>query len=446
MTNAAARTRNLARVLERVLEGGTLTRGDLVDQTGLSKASVARLVAELEQAGLVEGRGIDPAAGPGRKSTGLGVPSSFGHVLGFSLGLRSSHVVALDLSGRTLGTRLEMTPAFTSGEEARAWVVEFLSRFESSLKAGGAPLRVRIALPGRVRDGALLAPLASPLAGLTTGESGSAPEPATANSGTAGATRSAEVAGPPEFAAVAQSGVEGSSIGDVIESERIVVDRVPDALVAAIGARLAAPVDLVTDADMALAGSRALGRVRPDASAVLFTLSTALTVATSTRAGTLQPRTAAFGDYASLPLIVSGDPLAANLTFGSVLSARGISDFASSRGIELSRIEDLWLSEKPEIVRVRQLFREALEAAILVAVTTTDPEVCVITGRLAPLVAVVLPELRAGLAARLTEVPELVVPGKDDKGLTTALGSAHSALAIERTRFANRVRTGELLG
>ena len=109
MTNSAVRTRNLAILLERLLDGGTMTRADLSGVTGLSKATVARLVTELELAGLIETREIAPGVGPGRRSTGRGVPSSAGHVLGFSFGLHSSHVVALDLSGRTVGTCLLYT-------------------------------------------------------------------------------------------------------------------------------------------------------------------------------------------------------------------------------------------------------------------------------------------------------------------------------------------------
>ncbi len=72
ITNSAVRTRNLAMLLDRLLDGGTITRADLVKVTGLSKATVARLVTELELAELIETREINPAEGPGRRSRGLG--------------------------------------------------------------------------------------------------------------------------------------------------------------------------------------------------------------------------------------------------------------------------------------------------------------------------------------------------------------------------------------
>ena len=142
MTNAPARVRNLAHAFERLLEGGTMTRGDLMAATGLSKATVARLVTELEEAGFVEERWIDPSEGPGRRASGLGVPRALGHVLGLSLGLRSSHAVALDLAGRTVGSRLEPTPEFSEGDDEVLsfsqveWFLDFVSKIPLPVMVG----------------------------------------------------------------------------------------------------------------------------------------------------------------------------------------------------------------------------------------------------------------------------------------------------------------------
>lgn len=383
MINSAVRTRNLAILLERLLDGGTMTRADLSGVTGLSKATVARLVTELELAGLIETREIDPAVGPGRRSTGLGVPSSAGHVLGFSFGLHSSHVVALDLSGRTVGTKLERTPAFEGAEQATAWAKSLVAGLVHSLDGCGVPLRLCIALPGRVREGVPISLLPEPLTAISDG------------------TFSAELEG--------ALGVETM---------------------------------LETDADMALAGVTSLGYVDPGEAAVLFTLSTALTVSTRTRLGLVQARTSAFGDFAALPVTIAGSGGdSATVPVGSLLSVRGITEYTASSGIALERTSELWFGEDPAIVRVRQAFTAALESAILVAAITTDPDTCVLTGRLAPLVSVVLPDLRERLTNRLADPPTLLVPGADDNGLTTALGAAHTALEIARTQFVDRVRS-----
>ena len=385
MTSAAVRRRSLALVLERLLARGTATRGSLERETGLSKATVARLVADLERAGLAEPRELAAAGRPGRPSTGLAVPRALGHVVGLSLGLRSAYAVALDLAGGEAGSRLEATPDPLAARSALAWAAGFVA---AAAEGDGPLLGVCVALPGRVRDGRPLAPLPAPLAEA--------------------------------------SGVLTS-----------------DALTEATGV----PWTLATDADMALAGATARERVEPDASAVLFTMSTALTVATRTRLGTLEARTAALGDFAALPLPLPGrggpgggpGPLA----LGDLLSVRGLQRHGAALGIDLSDPAVLWTGSGPLVARIRDEYAEALCAAIRVAAVTTDPEVCVLAGRLAPLAAAVLPALRRRLAAVLDDPPRLVVADGDDSGRTTATGAARTALDLEQRRLVGRVREGE---
>ena len=401
MTNAPARVRNLAHAFERLLEGGTMTRGDLMGVTGLSKATVARLVTELEEAGLVEARWIDPVEGPGRRASGLGVPSALGHVLGLSLGLRSSYAVALDLSGRTVGSRVEATPAFSKDDDIAVWASKLLGGLVATLEGCGPLLRVCVALPGRVRDGAAISPLPAPLASL--------------------AHETSDATG------------------------RLASPTFAPALEEALGA----PVMLATDADMALAGVTSRGFLEAETSAVLLTLSTALTVSTRTRLGVVQARTSALGDYAMLPLVLPHDLDAgrdsppAGLRLGSLLSVRGLTEFVAAQGVEVADLAELWQRESPEIRRVRRAFAEALVAAILVAAVTTDPETCVLTGRLAPLASIVASEVQARLDAMLERAPRVIVPGVDDNGLTTALGSAEVALRLERARLVRQLAGGE---
>lgn len=383
MTNAAARDRSLAAVLERLLAAGTSTRSALIAETGFSKATIARLVLELEELGLAEIREAAPADRPGRKSHGIGVPRALGHTVGLSLGLRSSHAVALDLAGREVGRLHEPTPTFAHAEEAVTWATDFVRGFSASLGGAGPQLGLSLALPGRVRDGVPISALPAPLAPL----SGHAFKHALADA-------------------------------------------------------LGMPILLESDADMALAGVTSRGLVAPEASAVLLTMSTVLTTATRTRGGLIEPRSAALGDVGALPLVISSAPVRA----GALLSVTGMRAHASRIGIGLERTEDLWTVESAEVVRLRRDFTEAVTAAILVAAVSTDPEVCVLTGRLALLAARVAPEVRRALSDALDDPPRLIVTGQDDNGMTTATGSAHMALAIEQRRLVDRVRAGEPAG
>jgi predicted NBD/HSP70 family sugar kinase len=387
MTNAAARSRSLALAFERLLAEGTTTRARLVEQTGLSKATVARLVVDLEREGLAEAQQVDSDGRPGRRSTEIGVPRALGHTVGLSLGLRSCHAIALDLAGRKVGRRLVPTPDFDDADQAVAWAAEFIAGFSSTLDGCGPLLHLGVALPGRVRDGV-------PISAL--------PEPLTVLAGHPFRERLVEALGVPGL--------------------------------------------LASDADMALAGVTSLGYLEPETSAVLFTMSTVLTVATRTRLGVVEARSSALGNFAALPLALPDEgpgAAAAPPSLGSLLSVSGISEHARVLDIELESTSRLWTSEAPEMKLLRGRFAAALAAAILVAAITTDPEACVLTGRLARLAAAVQPELARILENALDEPPRLVVTGDDDNGLTTALGCAHTALALEQRRFVDRVREGE---
>jgi predicted NBD/HSP70 family sugar kinase len=62
------RRHNLGAVLERLHLSGPLSRSELVGSTGLNRSTVADLLAELADLGLVEERPGAPASGPGRPS------------------------------------------------------------------------------------------------------------------------------------------------------------------------------------------------------------------------------------------------------------------------------------------------------------------------------------------------------------------------------------------
>ena len=388
MTNASAHARSLARVLECVIRQGTITRAAIAATTGLSKATVARLVIDLKRLGLIETQSRKTSASgqperPGRKPSELGVPSSVGHVIGLSLGLRSSHIVALDLSGQEQTTRLEATPPFRDQKQAMRWIADFITNVSSSLDASGPLLRINIALPGRVRDGLPISTLPEPLNVLS-----------------------------------------GQRVMEQLEST------------------LGLPVILATDADMALAGVTSLGYIEAETAAVLFTMSTMLTVATRTEMGMIEARTASLGDFAALPPLVVGS-VDEPVSVGTLLSVRGLLDYATRHGVSVSSPAELRNHEDPNIEFVRTSFAGALEGAIRVAAITADPEVCVLTGRLASLASSVLPELQCRLSRSLEHPPRLVVTGDDDNGLTTGRGSARTALALEQRRLVDEVREGE---
>src|SRR4051794_18251187 len=100
--NPTSRDYNKASVLDVVLSRAPLTRNELIELTGLSKATVSRAVEELRADGFIVNGRVDEVTGRGRRSTNLDVPATTGHVVGISFGVQSTCVLVADLRGREL--------------------------------------------------------------------------------------------------------------------------------------------------------------------------------------------------------------------------------------------------------------------------------------------------------------------------------------------------------
>ncbi|MDU0313113.1 ROK family transcriptional regulator [Phycicoccus sp. M110.8] len=150
--NPTSRDHNKAAVLDVVLSRAPLTRTEVMEQTGLSKATVSRAVEELRADGFVVDGGLDDATGRGRRSTYLDVPDTAGHVVGVSFGAQDTCVLAADLRGRDIGRVLRPTVEHHDAAAAARWLVDMVGDVTKGAKG---PLReVVVAVPGRVRSGA----------------------------------------------------------------------------------------------------------------------------------------------------------------------------------------------------------------------------------------------------------------------------------------------------
>jgi predicted NBD/HSP70 family sugar kinase/biotin operon repressor len=149
--NPTSRDYNKASVLEVVLSRAPLTRNEVIELTGLSKATVSRAVEELRADGFVVDGGVDEVTGRGRKSTYLDVPGTTGHVCGISFGVRTTCVLVADLRGREVHHVIVPTVEHRDVTSAAHWLVDLMS---STSEAAAGPLRqVVAAVPGRVRNG-----------------------------------------------------------------------------------------------------------------------------------------------------------------------------------------------------------------------------------------------------------------------------------------------------
>ncbi|MDX2531249.1 ROK family transcriptional regulator [Streptomyces europaeiscabiei] len=193
-----------------------------------------------------------------------------------------------------------------------------------------------------------------------------------------------------------------------------------------------APVLLDSDANASL-----LGILTDDAAiknAALFSVSTILNFAGCTDRELARGSTPAFGDIGVLSSGVGDESL------DELLSTRGLLRFARRRGLDLERIEDLWLQRHTEAphTEVLQAFTTAIVTAVSVVAVTLDPESVYFVGRLRPLVDVVLPQVRGRLEQSLPAVPEIRT-GPHRIGLSTAQGAVYACLTIAQERLRDAV-------
>jgi predicted NBD/HSP70 family sugar kinase/biotin operon repressor len=370
-SNPTPRDYNKASVLDVVLSHAPLTRNQLIELTGLSKATVSRAVEELRADGFVVDGGMDEVTGRGRRSTYLDLPGTTGHVVGISFGAQTTGVLVTDLRGREVQRLAVPTPEHLEAEDAARWLVDLIGQAAESAQG---PLRqIVAAVPGRVRGGT-------------------------------------EIFGPAESMKI----FEGSGLHRAIED---LVD---------------APVLLDSDANAAL-----LGILTNDATvtnAALFSVSTILNFASCTDHELARGNTPTFGD---IGVLSSG---AGNETLDGLLSTRGLFRFARERGLDLGRVEDLWLESHPEAPRaeVLEAFTTAIVTAVSIVAVTLDPESVYFVGRLRPLVDEVLPEVRGRLDRSLPAVPE-IRPVEHLIGLSTAQGAVYACLTIAQERLLDAV-------
>ncbi|MFC4245286.1 ROK family protein [Gryllotalpicola reticulitermitis] len=149
---AASLTRGYNRsvALSSIISAVELDRPRLVAETGLSQATVFRVVDDLMQDGLVVETDASPRVGPGRNATRIRFNESHAMVVGVDLGGTNCRLVLSDALGNTLGRLVDTTPVALSGSELADWlaghVFELTARYGQGAELGA----VGIGLPGAV--------------------------------------------------------------------------------------------------------------------------------------------------------------------------------------------------------------------------------------------------------------------------------------------------------
>src|SRR3954466_13845700 len=118
-TPALLRTLNQGALMQRLREGGPLSRAQLARDTGLSKPTVSQALAELETAGLVRPIGL---AAPSRGRTAIlyEPDPTAGYVVGIDIGRAWIRIAGPALAGTILARRDTPNRARTAAAVVRA--------------------------------------------------------------------------------------------------------------------------------------------------------------------------------------------------------------------------------------------------------------------------------------------------------------------------------------
>lgn len=147
------RASNMSTVLRNILASpGEITRAGLSQRTGMTRATISRLVDDLVGAGLV--RELEPGdgGGRGRPANRLTPAEGSAVALGVEVDAANLDVMLVDIAGRELGyRRIERDFADSAPEETMALAArEAHTLLESTLPDGALFLGAGVGLPGLV--------------------------------------------------------------------------------------------------------------------------------------------------------------------------------------------------------------------------------------------------------------------------------------------------------
>ena len=146
--HGTVRRNNLSLILRTLRDAGPRSRARLAAETGLNKATVSSLVAELVDRGLVDEGEVQREGGVGRPGQIVGLNGSRVAGIGLELNVDYVAVIALNLRGDTLVDR-RLPLDVPKADRVLDAMAELLSEVIDGLEAQGtAAVGVTVAIPG----------------------------------------------------------------------------------------------------------------------------------------------------------------------------------------------------------------------------------------------------------------------------------------------------------
>jgi predicted NBD/HSP70 family sugar kinase len=236
------REQNRLTVMELVFREAGIVRSVVETRTGLSRATIYRIVDELTGEGyLVE----SPTVGRrtrGRPKLELFVSPDQGHVVGVDIGVLTTRMMLSDLNAHVLARRRDITPPDLTARRLADWVAERIAELRNEARDFGPLRRAVISLPAKTdRDGTIARP-----------------------------------AGHLKY-------LSDSDFLDLV------------------AARIGASTDLRSDPDMALLGEMQIGRATGYRDVAMFVMSSSLSASVAIDGAILGGRRHVIGEFGSMP-------------------------------------------------------------------------------------------------------------------------------------------------
>lgn len=149
---AALRRANLSLVLRELRDHKSLSRAHIAEATGLHRATVSNLMAELLERRLVREVGVEHVGAVGRPRRTVALHGAHVGALGMEINVDYIAVHGTDLSGRILVERRVVYDAMGSGPDSAVRRLGLVAReaVEAMRRAGASPAGIVVAVPGLV--------------------------------------------------------------------------------------------------------------------------------------------------------------------------------------------------------------------------------------------------------------------------------------------------------
>jgi predicted NBD/HSP70 family sugar kinase len=360
--------------LAALLSGRVLDRNQIIETTGLSRATVFRIIDDLQAQGLVRDADTIASPGPGRPSVGVRLDRGDHLVCGIDLGGTNCRVLIADLLGRTLIRARFATPRTLDGPGIADWIAdqvhELVDETEATDPTGGRR--------------PVLGALAVGVPGAVSGD--------------------------------ARRVVRSQNLGQITGADFI--DR--------LDSRVDAPVVIDNDSNLALLGELRYGSSRIDDTVALLAVGTGIGSAAAIKGRMLRAAEGHLGEFGRLNLPGT------KVRLRDLVSGAGLVGYARSIGLDLDDPRELLAD--PE--RYPGLYRQVCEALVhLIAVVALayEPDTVLMTGGFSDGLS---DQLLADLEQEAAEVVSAPVRIRraslgDNSGLYGAMASALTRLHTE---------------